>query len=94
MSTADSYRSYAADCVRQAEGATSPVEKNVLLNVALAWIRLAHQKQAMASKAVAAPVDLDAVKETSADADEIDANTANAGVTRPAAAAQAAQPAG
>lgn len=60
MSTSDSYRSYAADCVRKAETAGSPEEKNVLLNVALAWIRLAHQKQAIAEKAASAPVDLDA----------------------------------
>ena len=40
--------------------AGSPEEKNVLLNVALAWIRLAHQKQAIAEKAASAPVDLDA----------------------------------
>jgi len=49
MGTADNFRQYAADCVRQAEGARTPDEKNLLLNVALAWLRLAQQKQAFAA---------------------------------------------
>jgi hypothetical protein len=94
MSTADSYRSYAADCVRQAEGAASPEAKNVLLNMALAWIRLAHQKNAITTRS--APHDLDEAKKASADAAKIDARTAAKvvalGVKHPAA--PAAQPAG
>jgi hypothetical protein len=74
MGTAESYRSYAADCVRQAEAAKSSEEKNVLLNVALAWIRLAHQKQAV--KEPHTVKDLDAVKEASAAAAKIDAKMA------------------
>lgn len=74
MGTAESYRSYAADCVRQAEAAKSTEEKNVLLNVALAWIRLAHQKQAVAEPHTIK--DLDAVKEASAAAAKIDAKMA------------------
>ena len=46
MGTAENFRQYAADCVRQAEGEQSPEDKNILLNVALAWVRLAHQSQA------------------------------------------------
>ena len=41
----DSYRQNAADCVRQAESEAAPEDKNLLLNVALAWVRLAHQVQ-------------------------------------------------
>lgn len=79
MGTAESYRSYAADCVRQAEGAKSSEEKTVLLNVALAWIRLAHQKQAVANNNGEGPhtaKDLDVVKEASAAAAKIDAKMA------------------
>jgi hypothetical protein len=92
MGTADSYRSYAADCVRQAEAAKSTEEKNVLLNVALAWIRLAHQKKAAAEPHTV--TDLDAVKEASAEAAKIDAKMAakivNLERMRPATAAPAA----
>ncbi|MEW6451180.1 MAG: hypothetical protein AB1490_11050 [Pseudomonadota bacterium] len=93
MGTAESYRSYAADCVRQAEAAKSTEEKNVLLNVALAWIRLAHQKQAVAKNGGEPHTvkDLDAVKEASAAAAKIDAKMAakivNLERTRPAPAA-------
>lgn len=43
----ENYRLFAADCVRQAQGQETPEDKNLLLNVALAWLRLAHQTQAM-----------------------------------------------
>jgi hypothetical protein len=46
MSRVENFRQYAADCVRQAEGQQSPEDKNILLNVALAWVRLAQQSQA------------------------------------------------
>jgi hypothetical protein len=42
----ENFRQYAADCVRQANAAQTPQDKNILLNVALAWIRLARQSQA------------------------------------------------
>ena len=45
MGTAENFRQYAADCMRQAEGQQTPVEKNILLNMALAWVRLAQQSQ-------------------------------------------------
>jgi hypothetical protein len=41
------YRLFAADCVRQAQDQETPEDKNLLLNVALAWLRLAQQTQAM-----------------------------------------------
>jgi hypothetical protein len=43
MTNVESYRQYAVECVRQAEGEDAPEAKNILLNVALAWVRLAHQ---------------------------------------------------
>ena len=47
MASIENFKQYAADCVRQAEGEASPEDKNILLNMALAWVRLAHQKQAI-----------------------------------------------
>ena len=46
MIDAESCRQYAADCLRQAEVEEDADDKNILLNVALAWVRLAHQTQA------------------------------------------------
>jgi hypothetical protein len=43
MINVESYRQNAADCLRQAEAQAEPEDKNLLLNVALAWVRLAHQ---------------------------------------------------
>jgi len=37
------YRQYAADCVRQAQGEEAAEDKTIMLNVALAWLRLAHR---------------------------------------------------
>jgi hypothetical protein len=45
MSSAENFRQYAADCVRQAEGQPTVEDKNILLNMALAWVRLAQQTQ-------------------------------------------------
>jgi hypothetical protein len=50
MIDAESCRQYAADCVRQAEVQEVAEDKNILLNVALAWVRLAHQTQAFQSQ--------------------------------------------
>jgi len=47
MMDVESYRQYAAECVRQAGVEETPEDKNILLNVALAWLRLAQQTQAM-----------------------------------------------
>jgi hypothetical protein len=40
------YRQYAADCVRQAQGEEAAEDKTIMLNVALAWLRLARQVEA------------------------------------------------
>lgn len=45
MGRMEDFRQYAADCVRQAEGEQSAEDKNILLNMALAWVRLAQQSQ-------------------------------------------------
>ena len=43
----ESYRQYAADCVRQAQNEATPQDRNMVLNLALAWLRLARQTEAM-----------------------------------------------
>jgi hypothetical protein len=45
MGRSENFRQYAADCVRQAAGEQTPEDKNILLNMALAWVRLAQQSQ-------------------------------------------------
>jgi hypothetical protein len=51
MMNVESYRQYAADCVRKAQGEETPEDRNILLNVALAWLRLARQTETMADAA-------------------------------------------
>ena len=41
----DRYRQYAADCVRQAQSEDTPEDRTIMLNVALAWLRLAQQTE-------------------------------------------------
>jgi hypothetical protein len=56
------YRGYAADCVQQAQGEESTDERNIMLNVALAWLRLAQQAEALDdgnTQQASGPVDLD-----------------------------------
>lgn len=45
------YRQYAADCLRQAEDEDTQDGQTILLNVAVAWLRLAQQTEAMAAGA-------------------------------------------
>ena len=47
MSSVTRYRQYAADCVRQAQNEETADERNIMLNVALAWLRLAQQNEAL-----------------------------------------------
>jgi hypothetical protein len=47
MMNATSYREYAVDCVRKADGEKSSKAKDIVLNVALAWLRLAEQTEEM-----------------------------------------------
>ena len=62
----ESYRQYAADCVRQAQNEATPQDRNMVLNVALAWLRLARQTEAMKDEADTdvTPGDVDATVET------------------------------
>ena len=41
-----SYRQNAVDCVQQAQAEAAPEDSDILLNIALAWLRLAQQVQA------------------------------------------------
>ena len=65
MMNVESYRQYAADCVRQAQNEPTPEDRNMVLNVALAWLRLARQTEAMKDEAdiEIAPGDDDAAAE-------------------------------
>jgi hypothetical protein len=47
MSTAEKFKDYAADCVHKAGEATTPEDKTLLLNMGLAWLRLAQQVEAI-----------------------------------------------
>lgn len=47
MMNVDSYRQYAADCVRQAQSEPTLEDRNMVLNIALAWLRLAQQTEAL-----------------------------------------------
>jgi hypothetical protein len=66
MMNVESYRQYAADCVRQAQNEPTPEDRNIVLNVALAWLRLARQTEAMKDEAdpEVTPGDDDAAAET------------------------------
>jgi hypothetical protein len=66
MMNVQSYRQYAADCVRQAQQEPTPEDRNIVLNLALAWLRLARQTEAMKDEADTeiTPDDDDAAAET------------------------------
>lgn len=66
MMNVESYRQYAADCVRQAQNEPTAEDRNIVLNVALAWLRLARQTEMMKEETDtdAAPGDDDAAAET------------------------------
>ena len=43
----ESYHQYAVDCVRKAQREEAPEDRDILLNVALAWVRLAQQTETL-----------------------------------------------
>ena len=43
----ESYHQYAVDCVRKAQREEAPGDRDILLNVALAWVRLAQQTETL-----------------------------------------------
>jgi hypothetical protein len=51
MGRIESFRAYATDCMRRAEGEQTPEDRTILLNMALAWVRLAQQSQEAAQAA-------------------------------------------
>ncbi len=55
MGRIENFREYATDCMRRAEGEERPEDRDILLNMALAWVRLA--KQSADTAEMAAPVD-------------------------------------
>ena len=54
MGRIENFKQYAADCVQKAEREESVEDKNILLNVALAWMRLARQSQAAGQSSASA----------------------------------------
>lgn len=68
----ESYRQYAADCVRKAQSEETPEERNIVLNVALAWLRLARQTETMEA---AADDDVEADDESGLAAEAADGGT-------------------
>ena len=50
MGRIESFKQYAADCVLRAEGEQSAEDKAIMLNMALAWVRLARQSQIAAER--------------------------------------------
>jgi hypothetical protein len=47
MGRIENFKQYAADCMQQADAQKSPQDREILLNVALAWVRLAQQSETM-----------------------------------------------
>jgi hypothetical protein len=55
-----SYRQYAADCLRQAQEEVTPDGRTIMLNVALAWLRLAQQKETATERGPDRPLEAQA----------------------------------
>ena len=70
------YHQYAADCVRQAEQEKTAGEKGILLNVALAWIRLAQQNEAL-NEADTPPMSRDQIEPLNLDDSDFDRRAIN-----------------
>jgi len=67
MRNSEQFRKYAADCVRKATGSQDPEEKNLHLNLALAWVRLAHQTESIGAGVLA---DVDGVGHADGEAED------------------------
>ncbi len=50
MGRIENFKQYAADCMQQARQQPSPHDRDILLNVALAWVRLARQSETLPAK--------------------------------------------
>ena len=51
MMNVESYREYAADCMLRAQSEQTPADRNIVLNMALAWLRLARLTEAFQDEA-------------------------------------------
>jgi hypothetical protein len=72
MIDVESYRLYALECMRRAGSEETAEDKNILLNVALAWLRLAQQTQGMElPETESQPADLAALQPAEPDHDEL-----------------------
>jgi hypothetical protein len=69
MGSSDKFREFAADCVEKAGSTENPEEKNLHLNMALAWVRLADQSEAIGNLVDSAN-DVTAAAEASAKPDK------------------------
>ena len=65
MNSAGKFREYAAECVQRATDSPSMDDKNLHLNMALAWVRLAHQSETLDQR-------LDALDEAGLNETELD----------------------
>ncbi len=53
----ESFKQYAADCLRQAADQETPADRDILLNVAKAWVRLAQLSEAIGEPAADAELE-------------------------------------
>ena len=60
MMNVESYREFAADCVRQAQSEPTPEDRVIVLNMALAWLRLARLTEKLKDETSLPETDLDA----------------------------------
>jgi len=72
MIDVESYGLNALDCLRRADDEETAEDKNILLNVALAWLRLAQQTQDMGLPAMESEqTELAAIEPAEPDQDEV-----------------------
>ena len=65
MGRIENFRQYATDCMRRAEGEERPEDRDILLNMALAWVRLAKQSADTAGDTAVDTADLAAPMDAS-----------------------------
>jgi len=60
MMNVESYREFAVDCVRQAQSEPTPEDRIIVLNMALAWLRLARLTETLKDETSPPETNLDA----------------------------------
>ena len=63
MSTTQDFRRYAEDCLRQADDHDEGLDKTIMLNLALAWVRLAQLASSAEEGSALVPVPVPAQAE-------------------------------